>query len=403
MKHWHSPHKTVRNRAWAPVVIMLAAFLTAFPTDASAHPEADNGVLKFPEIQPPFERKQLLIPDIGEYITLKCDLHMHTVFSDGLVWPTIRVQEAWKEGLDAIAITDHIEYQPHADDIPSNHNRAHEIAADRAEQGNILLVKGSEITRTTPPGHFNAIFTTDASGFVDHREKDNPGLDRQAIEKAAGQDAFIFWNHPGWKVDSIDGSYEWIPFVNEVHKAGMLDGIEVINEISFYRKALDWALEKDLAIMGSSDVHNVIGHDYDMTRGLHRSMTLVFARERSVEGIREALEARRSVAWSAKLIAGNEKWIRALYDASVSVGPIHATDRRGWAYADITNNSDLRFEMERVDPALTDWPESVELNPRSTRVLRFRPGEDTSSAQYRVSNAFIGGYTHLVVELSPAR
>ena len=44
--------------------------------------------------------------------TLKCDFHIHTVFSDGKVWPDIRVAEAWQEGLDAIAITDHIEYRP---------------------------------------------------------------------------------------------------------------------------------------------------------------------------------------------------------------------------------------------------------------------------------------------------
>ena len=41
------------------------------------------------------------------------DLHIHTVFSDGAVWPSIRVEEARKEGLDLIAMTEHLEYQPH--------------------------------------------------------------------------------------------------------------------------------------------------------------------------------------------------------------------------------------------------------------------------------------------------
>ncbi len=54
-----------------------------------------------------------IVPDMSEYKTLKCDFHMHTVFSDGLVWPTIRVDEAIDEGLVAIAITDHLEYLPH--------------------------------------------------------------------------------------------------------------------------------------------------------------------------------------------------------------------------------------------------------------------------------------------------
>ena len=38
---------------------------------------------------------------------------MHSVFSDGLVWPTVRVDEAYRDGLDAISLTEHIEYRPH--------------------------------------------------------------------------------------------------------------------------------------------------------------------------------------------------------------------------------------------------------------------------------------------------
>ncbi len=57
--------------------------------------------------------KTFIFPDIPGYETLICDFHMHTVFLDGLVWPTVRVSEAVEEGLDAISITDHIEYLPH--------------------------------------------------------------------------------------------------------------------------------------------------------------------------------------------------------------------------------------------------------------------------------------------------
>ena len=45
-------------------------------------------------------------PDIPGYQTLLCDFHIHTVFSDGSVWPDIRVQEAVKDGLDAISLTE---------------------------------------------------------------------------------------------------------------------------------------------------------------------------------------------------------------------------------------------------------------------------------------------------------
>lgn len=57
-------------------------------------------------------RHEICLPQIDDYQLLKCDFHIHTIFSDGIVWPSLRVQEAWEEGLDAIAITDHIEGQP---------------------------------------------------------------------------------------------------------------------------------------------------------------------------------------------------------------------------------------------------------------------------------------------------
>jgi hypothetical protein len=50
------------------------------------------------------KRGKSSIPDVKGYKTLKCDFHQHTVFSDGQVWPGVRVQEAWREGLDVIAI-----------------------------------------------------------------------------------------------------------------------------------------------------------------------------------------------------------------------------------------------------------------------------------------------------------
>jgi len=68
------------------VIVLIMVLLTAPGTAIS-----QSGV-----------RRIINIPDISGYHTLKCDFHMHTVFSDGLVWPTVRVQEAYLEGLDAI-------------------------------------------------------------------------------------------------------------------------------------------------------------------------------------------------------------------------------------------------------------------------------------------------------------
>src|SRR5574339_7361 len=88
----------------------------------------------------------LEFPDIPGYKTVKCDLHIHTVFSDGSVWPNIRVQEALLDGLDAISLTEHLEYQPHKADIPHpDRNRSYQIALEEAKDHNLIIIKGSEI------------------------------------------------------------------------------------------------------------------------------------------------------------------------------------------------------------------------------------------------------------------
>ena len=56
--------------------------------------------IQMPEIMQQSGRKTINVPDLLGYQTLKCDFHMHTVFSDGSVWPTVRVDEIWEDGLD---------------------------------------------------------------------------------------------------------------------------------------------------------------------------------------------------------------------------------------------------------------------------------------------------------------
>ena len=96
------------------------------------------------------------------------DLHIHTVFSDGAVWPSIRVEEARKEGLDLIAMTEHLEYQPHAEDIPHpDRNRSYTIASGMIQpEERLQVINGSEITREMAPGHINAVFIKDANALL---------------------------------------------------------------------------------------------------------------------------------------------------------------------------------------------------------------------------------------------
>ena len=57
-------------------------------------------------------RREMVLPQVNGYNVYKADLHTHTIFSDGQVLPSLRVQEAWLDGLDIMAVTEHIEHRP---------------------------------------------------------------------------------------------------------------------------------------------------------------------------------------------------------------------------------------------------------------------------------------------------
>ena len=360
--------------------------------------QTDNGVVNFDEFRSSKKREIINIPNIPGYQTLKCDFHMHTVFSDGKVWPIVRAQEAWREGMDAIAITDHIEHTPHSGDVKIGHNRAYELGKDVAERCNLLFIKGAEITRLTPPGHFNAIFIDDASGYISDKDR---SMDKAAVAKAAQQNAFIFWNHPGWKIGVDPESYDWLGFIEELHHDKMLHGIEVFNGFKFHKKALDWCVDKNLTVMGSTDMHDLVAHEYDQDEHVHRTMTLVFAKDRTSGSVREALEKGRTVAWASKYLAGREEHVRNLFDACVNMGPsFHAVTGKNkngdeviTNYYEISNNSDLYFELELKTGQAT---RKVVLSPQSSQIITAKAGQ--TKLTYEVVTAYVRSDKYLTVD-----
>lgn len=351
--------------------------------------EAQNyNRVKKPEIMKNRMRKEVIIPDIPGYKTLKCDFHIHTAFSDGDVWPTIRVQEAYYDGLDAIAITDHIEYTPHSKDLPKNHNRPFEIAKSSADNYNILLVKGSEVTRKMPPGHINALFIEDANKL------DVPDY-MDAIEEANRQGAFLFWNHPGWIAQQPDTTLWW-----DVHedllKKGWLHGIEVFNYDEYYPVAFDWCNDKKMAYIGNSDIHDVVSHIYNNEQ-YNRPMTLVFAKEASLPAIKEALFEKRSVAFFGNEMAGPESLMLQLFEASVIFEkPFRVDDEM--AYYEISNPTSLTFYLENMNPG-KGTSSIIELLPGTSVIAQAKLTNGSANLQYKVKNLHIGTAKNLIVNL----
>lgn len=339
------------------ITVMILLFLTATATGFAQR----SGTIVRDEVMRVPSRQEIALPDIPGFLTLKCDFHMHTVFSDGVVWPTTRVDEAWEDGLDAISITDHIEGHPKK--LPGQNHQAYEIALPVARAKNLILIRGGEISRSMPPGHLNAIFVTDvnALNLPDYMD---------AIGEAVRQGGFIMWNHPGWRRQQPDTTL-WMAEHEAIYQKGWMHGIEVFNEMEWYPEALQWALDKNLAIIGNSDIHDFYNKRYNRERFPIRPVTLVFARERTEESIREAMFARRTATLFFDRLIGKKEWIEPLVSRSIQVmQPFLYQD--GYIYFEIKNHSDIEFTLRKQGVDESGLPDKTILPKRGTLVARVK-------------------------------
>lgn len=334
-------------------------------------------------------RRKITIPDVGEFKVLKGDFHIHTIFSDGSVWPENRITEAAGNGLDIIAITDHIEYRPHIGgngiklrDLNDEHNLAYNRAKPVADRENILLVRGTEITKfQMPPGHFNALFVEDVNPIAAAVEDV-----WKMFEETKNQGGFLLWNHPGWA--STSGGLPkgepitFFPMHEEFFKKGFMDGIETFNGTEFYPIVSDWVEEKELAIFANSDIHKSEFDTYGV-RNTRRPITLVLAKERTLESAKEAFFAKRTVAWFNHRIAGRAKIVRDLFDACIGM-------KKEGNRVLFTNKSDIPVEVQAGSEG-----EKTVLVP----AMGSAPVEQTSDS-FTISNWWVGRDKPLRVEFS---
>ncbi len=338
--------------------------------------------------------RTISFPDIPGYKTLKCDLHQHTVFSDGSVWPDIRVLEALEDGLDAISLTEHIEYQPNKADIPHpNRNRSYEIALKEAAGHGLIIIHGSEITRRMPPGHSNAIFIKDANLLL---QKDSIAIFREAKK----QGAFIFWNHPNWISQRKDG----IATLTDVHRLlireKLLDGIEVANDQTYSEEALQIALENDLTIMGSSDIHRLIDWDFKVADGGHRPVTLIFAKERTDTAIKEALFSKRTVVFFKDLLIGRDEFLIPLIRESLSIKSAKYINKSDVLSVVVENKTKAEFILKnRTNYTFHNNNDILTIKPGDKNVIEIKTKQRVShmKMEFEVLNGVNAPGKHPVV------
>ena len=374
----------------------------------------------------------IIFPDVEGRLTLISDLHTHSVFSDGHVWPNIRVSEAQRNGLDVLAITEHLEYQPHIAQIPHvDRNTAYEEANKAAKGSDLLVLAGSEITREMPPGHMNAIFvkdsnkllnldkknTAEAQKLLEEQRADLQGQDRQmidhyalaniwpaeeAVAEANQQGAFVFWNHPMWSAQSKDG----VARLSSMHKKfiadGQLHGIEIVNEDTYSEEAFKIALENDLALIGTSDVHNLIEWDYLTKKGEHRPVTLIFAKERTTDSLREALFQRRTAIWFKEILIGKEANILPLLNSIIDIESTGYIKGTQILKVVLKNNSSALIQLKNLSAyTFFDSTNLINLPGNSEIIIRVKTIEnlDKLELDFQVLNALIAPNKNPTVKL----
>lgn len=349
-------------------------------------------------------RKEIVLPQVNGYNVYKADLHTHTIFSDGQVMPELRVREAWKDGLDVIAITDHIEYRRHEstlveylnkyvgkkhkeavnhkisdgeitkDGIMVDLNTSVRMAEKSARNFGLTIIPGTEITRNVSvAGHYNALFTTDNNLIFDSDAY-------QSIKNAKSQGALVMHNHPGWRKTSLDYS----ELDQKVYGEGLIDGVEVMNGNEFYPSIIDRAIENGIFIAANSDIHATTSEEYRAV-GYDRPMTLILAKDKSLASLREALEQNRTLAYGYGALSGAEQLLMDFFLASVKVESIAPQTVL------LTNLTSVSYTLRRGKG------NQIILPPMAS--IRLSVGKDATSIKLQVLNMWSGADRHPEVNI----
>ena len=289
-------------------------------------------------------RQEIILPNVNGYTAYKADLHIHTTLSDGSVNVKERVNEAWRDGMDIYAATDHMSIRPvegkEGQTTPSDvkvkrgtkPTKAVEGAIKVAADFGLLVIPGVELTGSwQTQGHFNALFTTNNKDIYDY-----DGI--QAIRNARKQGALIMHNHPGWRHPSL----EMTKFEADVYAEKLIDGIEIMNSTSFYPRAIDVAKKNKFFVTATTDIHPTTANIF-RENGQLRNMTIVFAKELSLGSVREALESRRTLAYSFGVLAGDEALLKDFFTASIETKKLNENTKKKNQRVMLTNKTSLPF------------------------------------------------------------
>ena len=318
----------------------------------------------------PAERREIILPTIDGYRLYKADFHTHTIYSDGDVTPRQRVREAWYDGLDIVAITDHLEIRtyekfmlkvlaPYSTGKPfkyqnagiankkdksypvmANLNAAYDEAVYYTERENlpIMVVRGTEIWRNTKSiGEFNALFLKDINAIC-HEDL------FESFRRVKEQGGLIMHNHPGYTRTTTaiaEGEQE------RAYSEGWIDGVEAVNSTTLYPDIISRCIDRNLFMAANTDAHRPTSHDWPAGGEFFRTMTFIMAKSCTEEDIKEALKAGRTIGYVANNLVGSEKHLAAFINEAVTCRVVAENRKKGEVTYSLTNCCSVPFVLHR--------------------------------------------------------
>ena len=368
----------------------------------------------------PAHRTEIILPQVKGYNIYKGDFHVHTIYSDGEVTPRERVREAWYDGLDVIAITDHLELRSyekfmlkahapynkdgkpyeyirggagnkkdHTTPIYCDLDATYAEAAQyvKNEEIPVMVLRGTEIWRNPAVvGEYNAFFLKDITDIA------KPDI-IESLKAAKEQGAVIIHNHPGWRRKTMDKS----EIQEKIYAEKLVDGIEVVNGSTLYPKMVDRCVNENLTIFANTDLHRTSGQYYPRGGEIFRTMTFILAKECTEKAIKDALLKHRTIGYSHNNLIGEEMWLNEFLNAAVDCKVVAVNEKKGHRAFQLTNHCSVPFILRRGKTIYT-------LNPFHS--LRVNFGKNKENGKYNepkftVDNMWTVGDKHpsLTIEI----
>ena len=136
----------------------------------------------------------------------------------------------------------------------------------------------------------------------------------------------------------------------------------------------------------NTDIHQTTHLEH---YGFDRPMTLILAKERTLEAVREALEARRTIAYGYNTLCGEEQLLKDFFTAGVKTSVMHKTS--SFTSVALTNMTSIPYVIRM------EGKNQMKLDPFQT--LWIKVSSDKATLDFEVLNMFYSKDKHPEVQL----